>query len=148
MKRFLALAVLGLLARVAGAQGVIAEKSPSREMAATVIKLWPRGVVATDNRPGAWGYTEGVLLDGMAAEWHATAEGADFKYVKEAVDQYVTEDGTIKMFFSSCAQEATNLTSGRQRNAMPYLCLPCDPLIFLLVWILILTFCASGNLKI
>ena len=96
MKRFLVLAVLGLLARAAGAQGAIAEKSPSREMAAAVIRMWPRGVVATDNRPGAWGYTEGVLLDGMTAEWHATADGADFKYVKEAVDQYVTEDGTIK----------------------------------------------------
>src|SRR5580693_1631123 len=96
MKRFVVLIVFGLMVRLGAAQGVIAENSPSREMAATVIKLWPRGVVATDNRPGAWGYTEGVLLDGMAAEWHATAEGADFKYVKEAVAQYVTEDGTIK----------------------------------------------------
>ncbi len=96
MKRLLAFLVLGLLVRLAGAQGVIAENSPSRKMAATVIKLWPQGVVATDNRPGAWGYTEGVLLDGMTAEWHSTADGADFKYVKEAVDQYVTDDGTIK----------------------------------------------------
>src|SRR6202041_2347497 len=96
MKRLLVLAVLGLVARAAGAQGVIVENSPSREMATTVIKMWSRGAVATDNRPGAWGYTEGVLLDGMTAEWHSTADGADFKYVKEAVDQYVTEDGTIK----------------------------------------------------
>jgi unsaturated rhamnogalacturonyl hydrolase len=95
MKRVLALAVLGMLARAAGAQGVISEGSPSREMAATVIKMWPKGVVSTLGHPGVWAYEEGVLLDGMAAEWHSTADGEDFKYVKDAVDKYVTPDGTI-----------------------------------------------------
>src|ERR1700733_8426205 len=95
MKRFLVLAVLVLVVRVAGAQGVTAEDSPSRAMAATVIKMWPTGAVLTTGHPGAWGYEEGVLLDGMAAEWHATADGADFKYIKNAVDKYVTDDGTI-----------------------------------------------------
>ena len=47
-------------------------------MAATVIKMWPTGAVLTTVHPGAWGYEEGVLLDGMAAEWHATADGAGF----------------------------------------------------------------------
>jgi unsaturated rhamnogalacturonyl hydrolase len=95
MKRVLALAVLGMLVRVCGAQGVIAEGSPSREMAAAVIKMWPKGMISTVAHPGAWAYEEGVLLDGMAAEWHSTADGEDFKYVKDAVDKYVTADGTI-----------------------------------------------------
>src|SRR5271154_3964468 len=95
MKRFLALTVLGMLARVSLAQGVIAENSPSQEMAATVIKMWPDGSVLTTAHPGVWAYEEGVLLDGMAAEWHSTADGADFKYIKTAVDKYVTADGTI-----------------------------------------------------
>ncbi len=95
MKRFLVLAVLGLLVRVAAAQGVIATDSPSREMAATVIRMWPKGMISTVAHPGAWAYEEGVLLDGMAAEWHSTADGEDFKYVKDAVDKYVTADGTI-----------------------------------------------------
>ena len=95
MKRFLVLAVLGLMVRVGSAQGVIAEDSASRAMAATVIKMWPTGAVLTTVHPGAWGYEEGVLLDGMAAEWHSTADGEDFKYVKSAVDKYVTDDGTI-----------------------------------------------------
>jgi unsaturated rhamnogalacturonyl hydrolase len=95
MKRLVALVVLGLMARVAAAQGVIAQDFPSQKMAATVIKMWPTGAVLTTVHPGAWGYEEGVLLDGMAAEWHATADGADFKYIKNAVDKYVTEDGTI-----------------------------------------------------
>ena len=95
MKRFAALVVFGLAVRVGVAQGVIAEESPSRAMAATVIKIWPTGAVLTTAHPGAWGYEEGVLLDGMAAEWHSTADGEDFKYIKTAVDKYVTEDGTI-----------------------------------------------------
>jgi unsaturated rhamnogalacturonyl hydrolase len=95
MKRFAALVVLGLMVRVGGAQGVIAEDSPSRAMAATVIKMWPTGAVLTTVHPGVWAYEEGVLLDGMAAEWHSTADGSDFKYIKTAVDKYVTEDGTI-----------------------------------------------------
>src|SRR5580692_9895421 len=95
MKRFVALMAFGLAARLGVAQGVIAEDSPSRAMAATVIKMWPTGAVLTTAHPGEWGYEEGVLLDGMVAEWHSTADGEDFKYMKTAVDRYVTEDGTI-----------------------------------------------------
>src|SRR6201986_4591329 len=96
MKRVVVLAVFGLMVRVGVGQGVIAENSPSRAMAATVIKMWPDGSVLTTVHPGVWAYEEGVLLDGMAAEWHSTADGEDFKYIKTAVDKYVTEDGTIK----------------------------------------------------
>src|SRR5271170_1571053 len=98
MKRFAVLIVFGLAVRVSAAQRVIAQESPSRKMAATVIKMWPTGAVLTTVHPGAWGYEEGVLLDGMAAEWHSTADGADFKYIKGAVDKYVTDDGTITGF--------------------------------------------------
>src|SRR6266851_2459897 len=45
MKRLVALVVFGLVVRVAGAQGVIAQDSPSRAMAATVVKMWPTGAV-------------------------------------------------------------------------------------------------------
>ena len=64
-------------------------------MAATVIREWPAGRVSTIKSTGSWGYEEGTLLDGMAAEWHGTADGADFAYIKAAVDKYVTVDGTI-----------------------------------------------------
>jgi unsaturated rhamnogalacturonyl hydrolase len=90
MKFFAVAVVLGL-----GAVQAVAQESPSRVMAETVIKQWPAGVVTTTGRPGGWGYEEGVLLDGMAAEWHTTADGQDFAYIKDAVDKYVTADGTI-----------------------------------------------------
>src|SRR5215469_3755274 len=98
MRLFAAAIVLGIgvgsgIAQVAGSAD-----SPSAKMAETVIKMWPNGMVSTQSHPGVWAYEEGVLLDGMAAEWHSTAVGADFKYIKASVDKYVAEDGTIKTF--------------------------------------------------
>lgn len=108
MKLWTGLAVLAFL----GAQGVLAQESPSRSMAATVIQQWPAGVVSTTGHPGAWGYEEGVLLDGMAAEWHTTADGQDFHYIKDAVDKYVGADGTIKGYEPK-AHSLDNIELGR-----------------------------------
>ena len=91
MKLFAALVLFGCVAAQVG----VAQRSPSQRMAETVIQQWPAGVISTVGHPGAWAYEEGVLLDGMAAEWHTTADGADFHYIKAAVDKYVTADGTI-----------------------------------------------------
>ncbi|GAC1417548.1 MAG: hypothetical protein NVSMB62_08360 [Acidobacteriaceae bacterium] len=84
---------IGIASAAAGAQ---AAPTPAQRMAATVIREWPAGVISTIKTPGQWGYEEGVLLDGIIAEWHQTADGADFAYVKAAVDKYVTADGSIK----------------------------------------------------
>src|SRR6267378_320285 len=92
MKLVAALVACGCVA----AQGVWAQSSPSGKMAESVMKRWPAGVVTTQGKPGEWAYEEGVLLDGMAAEWHTTANGDDFRYIKAAVDKYVGEDGAIK----------------------------------------------------
>jgi unsaturated rhamnogalacturonyl hydrolase len=88
-------AIHGVGAVSAVAQDLATQASPSQVIAQAVIKQWPEGVISTTGHPGEWGYEEGVLLDGMAAEWHATADGQDFAYIKAAVDKYVTDDGTI-----------------------------------------------------
>lgn len=72
--------------------------SPAQQMAATVIREWPDGSIATNKAPDAWTYEKGTLLDGMAAEWQQTGDGADFNYIKAAVDKLVEPDGTIKGF--------------------------------------------------
>jgi unsaturated rhamnogalacturonyl hydrolase len=93
MKLFVALMILGC----AVVQGSAETQDPaSAKMAESVIREWPAGMVTTVNKPGEWAYEEGVLLDGMAAQWHATAASEDFKYIKDSVDKYITEDGTIK----------------------------------------------------
>ena len=77
-------------ATLASAQTATAPPSPSQKMAATVLQQWP----VADNK-SVYGYELGFLLDGMAAEWHTTANGDDFAYIKATVDKYVTVDGTI-----------------------------------------------------
>ena len=89
--RFAAMCVAGLSA-VAVAE---APKTPAQQMVATVIRAWPAGTTSPKSA-GQWAYEEGVLMDGIVAEWHVTADGADFAYVKAAIDRYVTDDGTIK----------------------------------------------------
>jgi unsaturated rhamnogalacturonyl hydrolase len=85
---------LGLMAAM-GAGVVQGQVTPSARMAETVMKQWPAGDILTEGRPGKWSYEEGTLLDGISAEWHVSANGDEFRYVKASVDKYVTEDGTI-----------------------------------------------------
>src|ERR1700733_12395166 len=92
MRLFVASVVMGC----AVVQGLWAQDVSSAKMAESVMREWPAGVVTTVNKPGEWAYEEGVLPDGTAAHWHATADGDDFRYIKAAVDKYVAEDGTIK----------------------------------------------------
>jgi Predicted unsaturated glucuronyl hydrolase involved in regulation of bacterial surface properties, and related proteins len=113
MKFFAGMMLLGCLgAHGVLAQGVIAQDSPSRLMAASMMEQWPAGVISTTGHPGAWGYEEGVLLDGIAAEWHTTADGQDFHYIQAAVDKYVTADGTIKGYNPN-AHSLDNIELGR-----------------------------------
>lgn len=82
MKIMAGLAVLGLLA----AQGAMAQQSPSRAVAAEVTAA---------KTQASWS-DEGLLLNGLAAEWHTTADGQDFHFLKAAVDKYLaTNDGKI-----------------------------------------------------
>jgi len=61
------------------------------------LAQWPAGRVDTVKKPGEWSYEEGVLLDGMVAEWKTTGDGRLFAYVKAAVDRSVTKDGVIHL---------------------------------------------------
>lgn len=90
------LSVQAIWGTAAWAKGALKIDDASAKMAASIIRQWPRGMAATENHPGEWGYEEGILLDGMAAQWHATAIGDDFRYIKDSIDKYVGDDGTIK----------------------------------------------------
>ena len=87
--------IIGMLA-FALATAAAAQTTPAQKMAATILQTRP--IVASTTPAASMGYEEGVLLDGLAAEWHVTANGADFAYIKAAVDKYVTADGTITGF--------------------------------------------------
>ncbi|HXE07331.1 MAG TPA: glycoside hydrolase family 88 protein [Acidobacteriaceae bacterium] len=86
--------VVAAAAQTAPASGHV-PTTPGQKMAATVIAKWPAGSSSMEG-PGKWAYEEGVLLDGIAAEWHANATPGDFAYIKASVDKYVGEDGGIR----------------------------------------------------
>jgi unsaturated rhamnogalacturonyl hydrolase len=100
LKPLIATTLFFSLAAAAPAQtraelAALLQNSPSRKMAATVLQQWP----AADH--ANWGYEEGTVLDGIAAEWHTTANGDDFAYIKASVDKFVTADGTITGYKAS-----------------------------------------------
>ena len=66
----------------------------SRRMADTVVAKWPKGMLPSLNTPGKWTYEEGVLLDGMTAEWHVTGDARYFAYLKETVDPHIVGDAS------------------------------------------------------
>ncbi|MCU1323562.1 MAG: glycosyl hydrolase family 88 [Acidobacteriaceae bacterium] len=103
-----------LLTAMAAGQwaGAQTDAGAGAKMAATVMQEWPAGVVTTENNPGKWAYEEGVLLDGLAAQWHVSADGREFKYIKAAVDKYVTNDGAIKGYPVD-AHSLDNIEMGR-----------------------------------
>jgi unsaturated rhamnogalacturonyl hydrolase len=87
-----------------------------------VLREWPDGRISTVKEPGAWTYEEGVLLDGVVAEWRVTGDGRLFDYVKAAVDQTVDKDGVIHMAggkaFAVEAHSLDNIEMGRSVLAM------------------------------
>lgn len=78
----------------AGAAKGESVKDPVLERALTA---WPAGRIDTVKHPGEWSYEEGVLLDGMIAEWRVTGDGRLFNYVKAAVDRSVGKDGVVHL---------------------------------------------------
>ncbi len=74
-----------------------------------VLRQWPEGRVDTLAKPTEWSYEEGVLLDGVAAEWKQTGDGRLFAYVKAAVDRAVDADGRITVAGAGFPAEAHSL---------------------------------------
>ena len=67
------------------------------QMATAMMNAWPDGVIATIKKPGQWSYEEGVLLDGLAADWQRSKNARELAYIKASVDKYVRPDGAIQM---------------------------------------------------
>jgi len=107
-----AIAVQAMWGAGASAEGALKIDPVSLKLAESIMKEWPKGLVGTEGRPGNWGYEEGVLLDGMAAQWHTTANGDEFRYIKAAVDKYVMDDGSIKSYHAD-AHSLDEIEMGR-----------------------------------
>jgi unsaturated rhamnogalacturonyl hydrolase len=73
-----------------------AEGQPWSERAANAaIQRWPNGRFVPVDQQWAWNYELGTLLEGVDAVWLNTADPRYYNYIKSAVDQFVTPDGSI-----------------------------------------------------
>ncbi len=79
----------------------------------SAMARWPEGSSIPPGAPGAWNYETGTLLDGMDALWYNTANGAYFRYVKQAIDRLVAPDGSIPSYHPD-QYSLDNILLGRQ----------------------------------
>ena len=87
-----------------------------------VLREWPAGRIDTVKNPGGWSYEEGVLLDGVTAEWRVTGDGRLFNYIKSAVDSSIDKDGVIHFYgdkpFPVDAHSMDDIEMGRATIAL------------------------------
>jgi unsaturated rhamnogalacturonyl hydrolase len=67
-------------------------------MADSTIKRWPKGDYLPEDKPWAWKYELGVLLQGMDAAWYHNANSAYYAYIKDSIDPFINSDGTISTY--------------------------------------------------
>lgn len=94
--------------------GVLAETTPlSQQMARSVMQNWPDGHYSTDKGEWKWDYRLGTVLNGMDAVWYNSSDPAYYDYVKQAVDQFVAPDGSIRTY-SPEAYSLDSVLMGKQ----------------------------------
>jgi unsaturated rhamnogalacturonyl hydrolase len=74
------------------------DASRSRQGADTVLTMWKDYPGATPERTPRWTYEQGVVLLGIARVWKNTGDQKYFDYIRQTLDRYVADDGTIRTY--------------------------------------------------
>ncbi|MGD0292614.1 MAG: glycoside hydrolase family 88 protein [Terracidiphilus sp.] len=85
----------------------------SERSANAAIARWPDGRFALPGAHWAWNYELGTLLQGMDSLWFNTADPRYFNYIKNSVDQFVGQDGSIATWKPE-ENQLDNILMGRQ----------------------------------
>ena len=88
----------------------------SSAVTATAMNIW-KDSFALDGKPAKWTYDQGVILEGVAAVWKATADPQYFKYIQSSMDFFVDDDGTIKTY----KQKDFNIDNVKNGRALLFL---------------------------
>jgi unsaturated rhamnogalacturonyl hydrolase len=92
-------ALLLILLFVFATTSINAQSRPLVPQAAdTVLTIWKDYPGATPGRPSRWSYEQGVVLKGMERAWKQTGDQKYFDYIRQIMDLYVNEDGTIRTY--------------------------------------------------
>lgn len=95
---FLAVILLSGMAGNVPSAAQAAERPWSGRAANVAIARWPDGRFMPAGQRWAWNYELGTLLEGMDAVWLNTADARYYNYIKNAVDQFVSPDGSIPTY--------------------------------------------------
>jgi unsaturated rhamnogalacturonyl hydrolase len=77
------------------------------------MERWPQGHVADSTTASVWGFEPGIVLSGFSEVWQATGDPRYLTYIKQAVDQWVQPDGSIRTYDSG-AYSLNNILIGRE----------------------------------
>ncbi len=85
----------------------------SQRVANSTIRNWPAGRFVGPDAKWEWNYELAVLLNGMDATWYNSADGAYYRYTKQAIDSLVGPDGSIPTY-DAATNSLDNIALGRQ----------------------------------
>jgi unsaturated rhamnogalacturonyl hydrolase len=85
----------------------------SDRVAQSAMARWPEGRFLPPDSAWGWNYQLSVLLNGIDAVWHTTANAAYYRYTKQSVDALLGPDGSIPTYKPQ-ANSLDNLALGRQ----------------------------------
>ena len=90
------------------ATAIAQDTSRARQGADTVLAMWKDYPGATPGRTPRWTYEQGVVLLGITHVWKKTGDQKYFNYIRQTLDHYVADDGTIRTYR---AEEYNSTTS-------------------------------------
>lgn len=97
-----------------GNRSKLAEDSWSVRMATALMNRHPDTLShSNEARKGRWTYEQGVALEAIRRMWVASGDDRYFAYIKKNIDQFVTEDGSIKTYEYDTFN-LDNIATGRQ----------------------------------
>lgn len=83
------------------------------QVADATVERWAGEHIGGKNTTAAWGFEPGIVLAGMGAVWETTKDPRYLTYIKQAVDQWIQQDGSIKTYDAK-AYLLNNILIGRE----------------------------------
>jgi len=71
-------------------------KSYAAELATTAMTIWKDSFLLEGDKAAKWRYDQGVILKGIEGLWKETGDVKWFNYIRQSMDFYVKEDGSIR----------------------------------------------------
>lgn len=88
-----------LLLLITSTVAVAQTKPLSERIAVTAMtELWKDAETGKAGVPTRWTYEFGVVLKGIEGVWYRTGERKYFEHIKNSIDAFVNEDGTIRSY--------------------------------------------------